>query len=201
LISLRLDSPPEAYLASDEIIDWHHPAIASLVMEKGWADLSEIERARAAYEFVRDEVPHAWDVQSDVVTCRASDVLERRVGICYAKSHLLAALLRRMGIPAGLCYQRLVLFDDPEDGFSVHALNAGYLDGRWVRFDARGNKPGVDAQFSLTEERLAFPVRPELGEVDERVVHARPFASTVTVLQGHSKMTEVYRTGLPSQLE
>jgi len=43
--------------------------------------------------------------QRDVVTCSASEVLREGTGICFAKSHLLAALLRAVGIPAGLCYQ------------------------------------------------------------------------------------------------
>ena len=45
----------------------------------------------------------------------------------------------------------------------VHALNTVYVDDEagWLRVDARGNKEGVDAQFSLDGERLAFAVRPE----------------------------------------
>lgn len=38
--------------------------------------------------------------------------------------------------------------------------------------DARGNKVGVDAQFDLEQERLAFPVREDLGEVDYGIVYA-----------------------------
>lgn len=33
-------------------------------------------------------------------------------GICFAKSHLLAALLRCKSIPAGFCYQKLILDDE-----------------------------------------------------------------------------------------
>lgn len=197
---VRAVAPLEEYLKFDEVIDGDHPAIAAFLDGTGWRDLPEVARTRAAYEFVRDAIPHAWDVQSEVVTCRASQVLENRVGICYAKSHLLAALLRGIGIPAGLCYQRLVLFDDPEDGFAIHALNAAFLEGRWVRFDSRGNKPGVDARFSLTEERLAFPVRPEIGEEDDRIVYATPATCTVAALSEASDMTSIYRTGLPSRL-
>jgi transglutaminase-like putative cysteine protease len=201
-MDLRQPHSLDAYRQPCPVVDFDHPEIQRFVAERGWRDLPETERVRRAYEFVRDEVPHAWDVQSPVVTCRASEVLAQRVGICYAKSHLLAALLRAMDVPAGMCYQRLVLFDDPKDGFAIHALNAAYLSevGRWVRFDARGNKPGVAAEFRLDEERLAFPVRPELGEEDERVVHATPSASTVASLQGHADMLSVYRTGLPSRL-
>ena len=56
----------------------------------------------------------------------------------------------------------------------VHALNTVYIDDEvgWMRVDARGNKEGVDAQFSLDGERLAFDVRPECGERDFKDNHA-----------------------------
>jgi len=41
---------------------------------------------------------------------------------------------------------------------------------KWVRLDARGNKTGVDAQFSIDEEKLAFPINEELGEKDYQVI-------------------------------
>ena len=37
--------------------------------------------------------------------------------------------------------------------------------------DARGNKEGVDAQFSIDGERLALVVRPECGERDFKDNH------------------------------
>ena len=47
----------------------------------------------------------------------------------------------------------------------VDALNTVYIDSlqKWIRLDARGNKPGVNAKFSLAEEKLAFPARLEFG--------------------------------------
>ena len=75
---------------------------------------------------------------------------------CYAKSHLLAALLRANGIPTGFCYQRLSI-DDKGAPFSLHGLNAVHLpEVGWYRADCRGNKTGVDAQFTPPIERLAF---------------------------------------------
>lgn len=65
---------------------------------------SEIEKAKTAFEFVRDEISHSWDIQSTIVTCKASEVLQ----YSYAKANLLAALLRSQGIPTGFCYQRLM---------------------------------------------------------------------------------------------
>ena len=62
--------------------------------------------ARAAFEFVRDAIPHSADTGDPRVTWRASDVIAQRTGICYAKAHALAALLRAEDIPTALCYQK-----------------------------------------------------------------------------------------------
>ena len=185
------------YLASTSWIDHHHPSIQSLVADRGWPRQAEIEGAKAAYHFVRDEIAHSWDVQNPTVTRTASEVLEHRVGLCYAKSHLLAALLRAMGTPAGLAYQRLLLGDDPTDGFVAHGLTTVFLAGEWHRLDARGNRPGVDAQFSLTAPKLAFPVRPELGECDYPWNLATPHPQIIGAL---TQATNILEACLPESL-
>lgn len=114
----------------------------------------------------------------------------------------MAAFLRSQGIPAGFCYQRLTLFDTPEQGYVIHALNAIYLKSlnKWIRLDARGNKPGVDAQFSVHEEKLAFPIREEFGEKDFPVIYTKPHPKTMNVLNKHLDALELYKYHLPSDL-
>lgn len=190
------------FLEPSPYIDFTHPTVQRQIIVFTAQRTDEPELARTMFEWVRDEVAHSWDIQGSRVTVRASDVLEYRQGICYAKSHLLAALLRGAGIPAGICYQRLTRFDDPEDGHVVHALNTVYLRGlqRWIRVDARGNKPGVDAQFSLEEERVAFPVRPACGEVDYPVNFSEPHPLIVATLERYADARTMYRAGLPTEL-
>ncbi len=163
---------------------------------------TEIEKAKVSFEFVRDEIAHSWDIQSKRVTCHASEVLDVQEGICYAKSHLLASLLRSQGIPTGFCYQRLMLFDTPDKGYCIHALNAIYLKSlnKWIRVDARGNKKGVDAQFSMEEEKLAFPVNEGLDEKDYPVIYTKPHPKTVAVLEEHTNTLEMYINHLPDSL-
>ncbi|MFJ9641154.1 transglutaminase family protein [Streptomyces sp. NPDC101178] len=188
-----------AYLAADEAIDHDHP-----VVRKAAADLAReaddaYTYARTAFAYVRDTIPHSADSGDLRVTWRASDVLATRNGICYAKSIALTALLRARSIPAGLCYQRLT--DDDGTNPGVHGLVALRLPGhdRWARVDPRGNKPGVDAQFSLDAERLAWPVREELGEVDYPELHATPPAEVLHALRNARDRTELWRN-LPTQL-
>ncbi len=188
-----------AYLDVAPLIDRDAPAIVAFV-EARLADVDDIEAARRVFHFVRDEVWHSWDIQGHRVTRTASDALAYREGICYPKSHLFAALLRRRGIPTALCYQRLTLLDDASAGYAVHALNALFLNGCWHRFDARGNKAGVRAEFSLTEERLAFPVRALFDEIDYPELYAEPHPAIVTTLERHDDALIMYREGLPDRL-
>ncbi|SEL98837.1 transglutaminase-like domain-containing protein [Streptacidiphilus jiangxiensis] len=160
-----------AYLAADEVIDHRHPPVQQLA--------AELATPEAAFLHVRDQVLHSADAGFWSGAFRASEVLAARNGICHAKSHLLAALLRAQGVPTGLCYQRL---EDGEGGFVLHGLIAAHLDGRWSRLDARGNCEGVDARYDLEQERLAWPVRPELGECDYPGVYAAPPAELAEAL-------------------
>jgi transglutaminase-like putative cysteine protease len=192
----------DTYLREDEIINYSHPLVRQAIQQLQLASESEVERVQQTFEFVRDTIPHSWDAQNPQVTCTASEVLQHQTGICYAKSHLLAALLRGQGIPTGFCYQRLTLGDTPETGYSVHALNAAYLPSlqRWIRLDARGNKPGVQAEFSLEQEKLAFPVRPELDEIDYPTIYSHPHPKVVAPLQQHSDSLYMYQHCLPGRL-
>ncbi len=149
----------EQYLESTEFIDWQHPTVKekASVLADGCAGQTEI--VRRCFEWVRDEIRHSGDHLDTTITYKASEVLAEGTGFCYAKSHLLAAILRANGIPAGLCYQRLSV-DENGAPFCLHGLNAVYLpEIGWYRVDPRGNRPGVDAQFTPPIETLAFGIK------------------------------------------
>ncbi|MGV2622516.1 UNVERIFIED_CONTAM: transglutaminase family protein [Halobacillus marinus] len=190
------------YLQESEVVDYNHPSIVKLSEQLFDKKQTDIEKAEAAFTFVRDEIAHSWDIQSTAVTRTASEVWKEKEGICYAKSNLLAALLRSEGIPTGFCYQRLMLFDKPEKGYCIHALNSVYLKTleRWIRVDARGNKPGVHALFSTTEEHLAFQTEEDKGEKDYPVIYTQPNEKTMQVLQTHTDALHMYLHHLPDDL-
>ncbi len=178
------------FLASSNFIDWEHPKILAKAkqLSEGLDDVSEI--ARSCFHYVRDEIKHSWDYKLNPVTCKASDVLEHKTGYCYAKSHLLAALLRANEIPTGLCYQRLTIQNN-KPPFSLHGLNAVHLPNYgWYRIDARGNKTGVEAEFCPPIEKLAFPIAVD-GEADLPEVWAEHLPTVVKVLENSSNFQEV----------
>jgi len=131
------------YLESSEFIDWDCAEIIELAESLKVGLVLDVDIARACFEYVRDSILHTSDFRIDVITNKASDVLRHKTGYCYAKSHLLAALLRANKIPAGLCYQRLSI-SGRGGPYCLHGLNAVYLTRYgWYRIDARGNKSGV----------------------------------------------------------
>ncbi|MED4852608.1 transglutaminase family protein [Caldifermentibacillus hisashii] len=190
------------YLLESNEVNYSNPIIRAKTKGLFNPSQTEIEKAKIAFEFVRDEISHSWDIQGKRVTCKASEVLAYKEGICYAKSHLLASLLRSQGIPTGFCYQRLMLFDNPEKGYCIHALNAVYFKSlnKWVRIDARGNKEGIDAQFSIDEEKLAFPINEEFDEKDYPVIYVNPHPKTIAVLKEHTDALKMYKYHLPECL-
>lgn len=186
-----------AYLAADEVIDHRHPLVRETASRLADGVADSYEYARVAFEFVRDAIPHSHDSGDLRVTWRASDVLEQGTGVCYAKAHALAALLRAEDIPAALCYQRLA--HDDGGGHVVHGLVAVRFKGAWHRQDPRGNKPGVDAQFSLDGERLAFVPDLMSNEMDYPVLYAAPHPAVIDALKAAPDRPYLWQT-LPTAL-
>lgn len=173
------------FLRSTEIVDWSHSAVHAKAHELSLGSADPVEIARRCFEWVRDTIEHSSDFHRNPVTCTASEALLAGTGYCYAKSHLLAALLRANNVPAGFCYQRLSI-DDTGAPYSLHGLNAVHFsEFGWYRIDARGNKPGVDAQFRPPTEQLAFG----LNFPEERIfpdILPDPLPVVVEALRAHA---------------
>lgn len=178
------------FLQPSHYIDWQHPDIMKLAAELASGCNTPEKIGKNCFAFVRDKIKHSWDYQMNPVTCRASDVLKYGTGFCYAKSHLLAALLRANNIPAALCYQRLTIAND-KPPFCLHGLNAIYLENHgWYRIDARGNKPGVSAEFCPPQEQLAFAIISE-GEADIPGYWPEPLPQVVEILENSKTYLDV----------
>jgi transglutaminase-like putative cysteine protease len=179
------------YLSHSKHIDFDNPIVASKAAALSMGISSELGIVKACFEFVRDEIQHSWDFKRNPVTCKASDVLIHGTGYCYAKSHLLAALLRANGIPTGMCYQRLSVGDSGAP-YCLHGLNAVYLQEHgWYRIDARGNKLGVSAEFCPPHEVLAFPIR-ESQERDLPEIWPEPLPLVVSTLEQFPDVAAVH---------
>lgn len=189
------------YLKNSDIINYEDNNIQKIANKITAGLEDEVSIIKKVYEYVRDNIRHSFDINGRVVTCKASDVLKFGEGICYAKSHLLAAMLRFLGIPAGFCYQKLILDDDEKPWLVLHGLNAVYVKAKekWIRIDARGNKENVHAKFSLYKERLAFPIRKFMGEEDILTIYSKPNKNVLDSLSRNETVTELIND-LPKEL-
>ena len=183
----------EEYLIETPSIDYMNFHIQEMVQELKNQSDDNLDYIKRNYIFVRDEIPHSWDIKTEVVSRTASDVLKNKTGICWTKSCLLAALLRANQIPSGISYQLLTRADDDSEGYMIHALNTVYLKdfNKWIRLDARGNKENINAYFSLDEEHLAYTVRSEMGEIDYHDNHADLDDRLVNILMESESIQEI----------
>ncbi|MEW8382471.1 MAG: hypothetical protein AB2704_11515 [Candidatus Thiodiazotropha taylori] len=70
-------------------------------------------------------------------------------------------------------------------------MNAVYPPGfGWYRIDARGNKEGIEAEFTPPREQLAFPVVVQ-GEVDFSEIWSEPLVEIVRLLTESETYQEV----------
>lgn len=174
-------------------IEWNTPHVREKIAWIQERAKTKRDQAELAFKIARDEISHSFDTKQPKVSISAEDALCNHDGICFAKAHLFASLLRGMGIPCGFCYQRVTRKGTVESGHALHGLNAVYLEGvGWFRVDPRGNKPGIDSEFNTTREQLAYTIHPELGEVDYPDVFTEPLAQVITSMQASKDTAELF---------
>lgn len=171
----------DKFLAETDLINFSDSNIKAVIASLQASTKDEAELVKLAYEFVRDEINHCMDDEKyslQTPSLKASEVLTAKVGFCFGKSALLCAILRGMKIPCGFSDQLLMFDEAVSDRKIIHTVNAVYLGKnqlgkKWIRLDARGNKPeDVNAEFSLSSEKLAYPARAEFNEIDNLGIYA-----------------------------
>ena len=159
----------EKFLQEDDYVDFMELTLSREIQNAiGHCETDE-ERVRVAYEAVRDQIDNVFDIDAIGSPAKASRVIRDRMGCCHAKANLLAAMLRFYKIPVGFCYQRMSVGEGL--GYHLHCYNAVYLNGKWIKLDARGNRDDIKAEFSLDEPKLAFEIDEELGESDIKGIY------------------------------
>lgn len=124
------------------LLDFHTPALAQLVQQRGWQALPLYERVGAIYQFVRDDMAFGYNTSDDLT---ASQVLADGMGQCNTKSTLLMALLRSMGVPCRFhgftidkALQRGAITGVPyllAPRSIIHSWVEVWFEGRWVNLE------------------------------------------------------------------
>lgn len=186
------------YLLEDKYVDYSNIEIKKLSQKLFKNCVDDIDKIKIAFEYVRDEIDHSAHIKSLRVTRCASEVLKYREGICFAKSMLLAALLRLEGIPTGFCYERIL----GENKYFLHALNAVYISkyNHWIRVDSRGNTNDKNAQFYPDREQLAYSIREDCGEEEYPIIYVHPPKIITDTLEKYDNCIEMIENGLPDKM-
>lgn len=193
-VSIKNESPDfSKYLECTDVVDFNSAEVQKTCQQFESYKDDEILLARKIFEYVQNEYPHTSDIKRTELPVSASDVLKIGHGICMAKSHLFAAMLRNFGIPTGFCYQ--ILCASKPNHFYPHGFNAVYFKslGRWVRLDARGNKKDQNAYFSIDEEHLAYQPNNFKNEVDLPMYFTAPFKGLIDCMRKCNDKPEFFK--------
>jgi transglutaminase-like putative cysteine protease len=139
-------------MEATRFIDSDAESAQACVANLGIGDRSDRDRARAVFEYVRDEIAYDFTAPTDPDAYRASTILANGKGHCVRKALLLCALGRTAGLPTALVFSDLrdhTLSDSivqmmGTDILHHHGLNAFYLDGRWILADATTPKKSAE---------------------------------------------------------
>lgn len=111
------------YLKETRILNYTDDSIQTLVKNNNWMNMEVIDRVKAIYNYVRDDIKFGYNL-SDNIT--ASQVLNDGYGQCNTKATLLMALLRAVDVPNRI------------HGFTIDkALQKGAISGIWYKLSPK----------------------------------------------------------------
>eukprot|EP01024_Parvocaulis_polyphysoides_P041046 TRINITY_DN37576_c0_g1_i1.p1 TRINITY_DN37576_c0_g1~~TRINITY_DN37576_c0_g1_i1.p1 ORF type:complete len:233 (+),score=24.89 TRINITY_DN37576_c0_g1_i1:18-716(+) len=128
----------QQFLRTTPIINHQHPTIVNTAQKICEGYNSNIDKAVAIHDFVRDKIKFGW--HRNFYAQRASDVVDAGIGFCNTKSTLFTALLRSQNIPARIHYvdinsQVLRGFVEPTP-YVDHSYTEVFLNDKWVKVDS-----------------------------------------------------------------
>jgi len=102
-----------------------------------------LSRVQAICDWVHNNIEYRY--MSDRADLSASEVVERRYGVCRDFAHVAIALCRTFNLPARYVTGHLpdIGFIDPGTPMDFHAYCEVYLGNDWLTFDPRFNVPRI----------------------------------------------------------
>ncbi len=129
------------YTESTSLIDSDNENIKSIAVKIAEGSNSFLDLERKLIEFVNSNVEYNLSSINVEGTFKASQVLERKQGVCDEITILFIALNRALGIPSRYVsgYSFSDLFDK-EGSWLGHSWAEVYYDGEWIPFDLTYNE-------------------------------------------------------------
>ena len=126
---------PSRYCDSDKLMNF------------AWQQFGQIQhglpRVQAICDWVHNNIEYRY--LSGRADLSASEVIERRYGVCRDFAHAAIALCRAFNLPARYVTGHLpdIGFQDPGTAMDFHAYCEVYLGNEWLTFDPRFNIPRI----------------------------------------------------------
>lgn len=176
------DEPTADARGSSVLIDPKDEAVLKLVADALGDDRAPtLANARKIEKYVADHID-AKDLSVGMAS--ASEVARMKQGDCTEHAVLLAAMLRAIDIPSrvacGLAY--IDWFMGQRNVFGFHMWAQGYVEGKWVDFDAAMGDSGFDAtHITIAVDELVSPnaeatslaIMPLMGRLKIEVLETR----------------------------
>jgi len=130
------------FTSATTCIDSDHPSIQSVALDLTKGLSTDVEKAVAIYNKVRDGWRYnPYHIHFKEEKLKASYILQKKEGHCIDKAILLIAMARSVGIPARLCLSKVcnhVATEQLEEvlGTNVlvpHGFVELQLEGKWVK--------------------------------------------------------------------
>ena len=131
----------QTYIQKSLYCDFDHPAVSSLARDLAKNEPDPAKVTEAAFKYIRDNIRFGFDLAQ----VKASETLAKGYGVCYNKSLLLVALLRRNKIASRMAYYAVNReFMRPAMGDACQTLTETFnhcftqvlLNGEWIATDA-----------------------------------------------------------------
>ena len=126
---------PSRYCDSDKLMNF------------AWNNFGQVQhglpRVQAICDWVHNNIEYRF--MSGRPDLSASEVIERRYGVCRDFAHAVIALCRAFNLPARYVTGHLpdIGYTDPGTAMDFHAYCEVYLGNEWLTFDARYNIPRI----------------------------------------------------------
>jgi len=140
LSGIYAEDDTSKYLEPGIYINSDHPEIVARAKEITKSCKTDVEKAKALFEYVRDS-----NNDNRCEGYRASDILKCGGNLCYQRAVLLAALCRAAGIPARLRLQIVTMKEwEKEDGSVIegsfaHGITEIKVNNDWHLYEPVGN--------------------------------------------------------------
>jgi transglutaminase-like putative cysteine protease len=147
---IHLDEPISPHLLPAELLRYTMPSRycdSDKLLDFAWKEFGKyshgLDRVRAIRDWIHYNIEYRTGSGSPLLS--ASDIIERRYGVCRDLAHCGVALCRTFNIPTRYVsgFVPDIGCEDPGTPMDFHAYFEVFMGGRWQTFDGRFSTPRI----------------------------------------------------------